>query len=306
MRIALTGVSGFVGAALAPRLAADGHELHGITRAPDRVDPALPLAAVHRADAVSGTGLAYALRGAEVAYYLIHAMEPASGSDFETRDQRSAANFAAAAKAAGVRRIVYLGGPLPSGREPSRHLASRLAVEQTLLDAVPASVALRASIVIGARSRSFRVLVRLVERLTILVLPSWHRFRTQPIDERDAVAYLARAATATGVDGMALEIGGPEILSYGTMLERIAELMLVRRPAVRTTIGMTPVASVLAARVAGEEPELLRPLMESLSGDLVLDDHAARELLGVRLHSFDAAVERALREWEAHEPLRAR
>ncbi len=132
-----------------------------------------------------------------------------------------------------MRRIVYLGGLVPrweprSGRggapqRRSKHLASREAVERELLAAVPDSLALRASIVIGAGSRSFRLLVRLVERMPVLTLPAWQRYRTQPIDERDIVAMLLSAATSP-ISGEVLEVGGPDVLSYGEMLERIAEV----------------------------------------------------------------------------------
>src|SRR6201999_4384439 len=129
--------------------------------------------------------------------------------------------------AAGVTRIVYLGGTAPAGETPSRHLASRLAVEDILLAAVPASVALRASIVIGARSRSFRFLVRLVERMPVMAYPAWQRNRTAPVDERDIVEALARSATSQAAAGMRLDVAGPDVVSYGELIERIADLMLV-------------------------------------------------------------------------------
>jgi uncharacterized protein YbjT (DUF2867 family) len=314
MRILVTGASGFAGSMLLPRLLADGHDLRALARDPARV----PLAGdspieVLRGDVLSGVGLAAALRDVEVAYYLIHSMErrggtPAESGSFPERERRSAENFAAAAQRAGVKRIVYLGGILPSAGEASIHLASRGVVEEILLDALPGSVALRASIVIGARSRSFRFLVRLIERMPVLALPAWHGFRTRPIDARDMNELLVRAASAPQIAGHSLEAAGADTLSYGQMIERIAELMLVRRPIVRLKLSMTPVAGALAAALAGEDPELILPLMEGLQCDLLpaperLD---AARALGVRLHSFDSAVERSLGEWEAVEPLRAR
>lgn len=307
MEILLTGASGFVGSRLLPALEADGHSVRALTRDPARL--AGSAARVLRGDAVTGEGLEAALRGVELAYYLIHSMEPSPGRvAFAERERVAAINFAAAARAGGVRRIVYLGGLVPRwgpGHAGSRHLSSRGEVERILLAAVPDSLALRASIVIGARSRSFRLLVRLVERLPVLALPAWQRFRTQPIDERDVIAMLRACATAP-LPGEVLEIGGPDVLTYGEMLERIAEAMLVGRPALRLRFNMTPVAGRVAAAIAAEDPELVVPLMEGLQGDLVArDDHAA-ERLGVRLHGFDAAVEHALAEWERAEPLAAR
>jgi len=309
MRILVTGVSGYVGASLVPRLRRDGHELRGFARSRARVAAAgVALDDVVLGDAVTGTGLAAALDGIDVAYYLIHSMETAAGAAFPEQERRAAEAFGAAARAAGVRRVVYLGGLVPSGHAASRHLASREAVEAALLEAVPEGVAMRASIVVGARSRSFRFLVRLIERLPVLALPAWRVNRTAPIDGRDVVEFLARAATAPpSLTGRSWDIGGPEVMTYERLIERIAEAMLVERPRLSLGVSMTPIASVVAAAVAGEDPALITPLMEGLEGDLLpRDDHAA-ELLGVRLHRFDAAVERALRDWEeAGERLAAR
>ena len=171
---------------------------------------------------LTGDGLGRALDGVEVAYYLIHSMErpPANGSPFAERERIAAENFAAAAASAGVRRIVYLGGLVPrrsaqtapegaaARAQISRHLASREQVERILLETVADSLALRASIVIGARSRSFRLLVHLVERMPVLTLPAWYKLRTQPIDARDVTEMLAACAT-TQLSGRSLDIGGP-------------------------------------------------------------------------------------------------
>jgi len=303
--ILVTGVSGYVGGALVPRLARDGHRLRGMSRDPGRVRQ--PGIALVGADALSGRGLRRALEGIEVAYYLIHSMEPAADGAFTERERRSAQNFARAARRAGVRRVIYLGGPMPAGGRLSRHLASRLAVEQILLDSCPEPVAFRASILIGARSRSFRFLVRLVERLPVLAIPAWGEHRSAPVDERDALELLARAATSEAVAGLSLDMRGPEVVSYAELIDRIVEAMLIARPQVRLRgVNLTPLASRVAAAVSGERVELVEPLMESLDDDLLPRDNRAAELLGVRLHSLDSAIEHALREWEMDETLRAR
>jgi uncharacterized protein YbjT (DUF2867 family) len=191
---------------------------------------------------------------------------------------------------------------LPAGHVPSRHLASRLAVEEALLAAAPEAIAFRASIVIAARSRSFRFLVRLIERLPVLAVPAWRVHRTQPIDGRDIVAFLARAATAGRERaGRAWDVGGPDVMSYGEMLDRIADVMMLERPTVRLGFNLTPLASVMAAAIAGEDPALIEPLMESLEYDLLPRHADAAAAFGVRLHRFEAAVERALREMEPEE-----
>ena len=305
MRILVTGVTGYVGAALAPRLRRDGHHLRGFARDPARV--VADVDEVVQGDAVTGTGLQEALDGVDVAYYLIHSMEAATANGaFIERERRSAEQFARAAHDAGVGRIVYLGGIVPCGAPLSGHLASRLAVEEALLAAVPGSIAYRASIVIGARSRSFRFLVRLIERLPVMALPAWREHRTQPIDGRDMLEFLAAAASAPRELGGSWDIAGPEVMSYEAMITRIAEVMMVDRPSIDLGFSLTPVASVLAARVAGEDVGLIAPLMESLEHDLLPRDDRAAAGFGVRLHRFDAAVERALREWEAEEEVRAR
>jgi len=318
MRILVSGASGFVGSLLVRSLCAEGHEPRAFARDPSRVTAEVE---VVRGDALTGEGLDEAMRDIEVAYYLIHSMESPAGDaePFPARERIAAEAFATAAVRAGVRRIVYLGGLLPhaasgtsaksvSGENVplSRHLASREAVERILLGAVPESVSLRASIVIGSRSRSFRLLVHLVERMPVLTLPAWHRFRTQPIDERDIIEMLAASATAP-VGGRRLDVGGPDVLSYGEMISRIAELMLVGRPALGLGVSATPVAARVVAAITREDPELVLGLMGSLQQDLLPAGHLdTARLLGVHLHSFDAAVEHALSEWEESEPLAGR
>lgn len=323
-----------------PALAADGHQLTALARDPSKVPR--ELADAVEGDVVTGRGLAQALHGVEVAYYLVHAMErphpagqafnddpaesprPAPRAEsFAARERRGAMQFAQAAAKARVRRIVYLGGPLPSTSQPaasfagetlggkqshrlSQHLASRHEVERTLLTAVPDSVALRASIVIGARSRSFKLLVRLVERLPLLALPAWRTFKTNPIDIRDVIEMLVKAASSPAVGGRALDASGPQTLTYEQMLKGIADLMLVQRPALRLPVNATPIAAAIVAAIVGEDHELVLRLMESLTEDLLPAHERAAELLDVALHSFDAAVEHALAEWERVKPLAAR
>ncbi len=258
------------------------------------------------ADLMAGEGLDDALAGVTTAYYLVHSMEPAHDRDFAARDRTMAGHFGEAARGAGVERIVYLGGIAPAGAQ-SRHLRSRMEVEEILLDAVPGSTALRASIVVGAGSSSFRVLVRLVERLRVLPMPAWNRNRTQPIDERDVIEYLARTPSVSAAGGRSLDVVGPDVLAYGEMLRRIAEMMGVGRASLAIKASLTPPASAVVAAVTGQPIELVRPLMESLESEILpRDPDEAAELYGLRPRRFDRAVEHALAEWEAVEPLGAR
>ena len=236
-----------------PRLLSDGHAVRALGATRPRVSRgrigasralrgAAPSAEILHGDALTGEGLARALDGVEVAYYLIHSMEatPRAPSvawrvTFAERERVAAENFAAAAARA-RRAPDRLSRRAAAGRPAapaSRHLASREAVERILLDAVPDSVALRASIVIGARSRSFRFLVRLVERLPVLTLPAWRRFALSRSTSATSSRCSPRPRAAPTAAGRSLDVGGPDMLTYGEMIARIAELMLVQPPRAR-------------------------------------------------------------------------
>jgi len=304
--VLVTGATGFLGAALIPRLQREGHRVRAYARRPEAVTSDVPVVA---GDAVAGTGLDAALDGIDSAFYLIHSMEGAGASKrFDALELRSVENFADAARRAGVRRVVYLGGLVPADKAASRHLGSRLAVEEVLLGgATPEAVAFRASLVVGARSRSFRFLVRLVERTPIIPLPAWADNRTQPIDERDVLALMLAAARSEAVTGpLSIDIGGPDVVTYGQLVEAIRDHLLIGRPVLRVPISLTPVAAQVAAAISGEDVGLIEPLMESLESDLLPRDDEAAGFFDVRMHSFDAAVEHALGVWERTEALAAR
>jgi uncharacterized protein YbjT (DUF2867 family) len=303
----VAGATGYVGTRLLRRLAGEGRPVRALARRPERVEELEDVEAVP-GDLVSGAGLARALDGCTTAYYLVHSMEASAGNGepFADRDRTAAERFASAAVDAGVERIVYLGGIEPPAAV-SAHLGSRLEVERILLAAVPRSTALRASIVIGAGSSSFRILVRLVERLRVLPLPAWRGNRTQPVAERDVIEYLARTPTVPDAAGQSFDIAGPDVLSYADMLERIADAMGVGRLPLGLGATLTPPAAAVVAAVTGQPLELVRPLMESLESDLLpRDPREAPRVYDIRPLSFERAVERALREWESLEPLGAR
>jgi uncharacterized protein YbjT (DUF2867 family) len=299
----VTGGTGYVGSRLLLRLAAEGRPVRALARRPEL----LPGVDAVRGDLLTGAGLEEALEGCSTAYYLVHSMEPAANGDFAGRDRRMAEAFGEAAARAGVERIVYLGGIVPTHRPLSPHLGSRLEVEESLLAAVPGSTALRASIVIGAGSSSFRLLVRLVERLRVLPMPRWRKNRTQPVDERDVIEFLARTPQVPEAAGRSLDVVGPDVMTYGRMIEQIADVMGVGRLPVALPRSLTPPASAVVAAVTDLPIELVRPLMESLESDLLpRDPGEAASLYGLRPHRFERAVEHALAEWESLEPLGAR
>ncbi len=301
----VTGATGYVGGRLVERLLATGGEVRALARDPARM-PERRGVEVVRGDLLTGAGLERALDGCSTAYYLVHSMEEGEEEDFASREARAAERFGSAAQRAGVERIVYLGGLLPAERPPSRHLASRVRVEELLLGSVPGSTALRASLLIGAGSPSFQILVRLVERLRLLPLPGWSPNRTSPIDERDAVEYLALTAERPEAAGRSLDIAGPDVLTYREMIERIAELMGVGRTSLAIRASQTPAASAIVAAVCEQPLELVRPLMESLEHELLPRDREAEAIYGIPLRRFDRAVDWALGQWEARQELAAR
>jgi len=302
----VTGATGYVGGKLVDRLLSESRPVRALARDPKRVVPRAGLEAVH-GDLLRGNGVREALEGCTVAYYLVHSMEASVDGDFSHRDRRAAENFAEAARAAGVERVVYLGGIMPSDGEVSSHLSSRLEVEEILLEASPSATALRASVVVGAGSSSFRMLVRLVERLRVLPMPAWRENRTQPIAERDAVEFLARTPTVAAAAGRSLDIVGPDVITYAGMIERIAESMGVGRTPLFLGFSLTSPASAVVSAVTEQPLDLVRPLMESLQHELLPRDATeASSMYGLRLLTFDRAVDRALAEWERTEELAAR
>jgi len=302
----VTGATGYVGGKLVDRLLSEDRPVRALARDPSRVASRPGLEAV-QGDLLRGTGIQEALDGCSVAYYLVHSMESSPDGDFSSRDRRAAETFAEAARSAGVERVVYLGGIVPSDGEISPHLSSRREVEEILLEASPSATALRASVVIGAQSSSFRMLVRLVERLRFLPMPAWRENRTQPIAERDAIEFLARTPTVAAAAGRSLDIAGPDVITYAGMIERIAESMGVGRVPLSLGFSLTSPASAVVSAVTEQPLELVRPLMESLEHELLPRDAAeAPRLYAIRPLSFERAVDRALGEWERTEELAAR
>jgi uncharacterized protein YbjT (DUF2867 family) len=303
----IVGATGYVGTLLTKALVDEGRPVRALSRHPPRVEGTAAVEAV-RGDVLEDEGLDEALRGCEVAYYLVHSME-AGVASFEARDRRAANNFVAACRRAGVDRVVYLGAVKPTG-PLSAHMRSRLEVERILMESLPRATGLRASIVIGAGSPSFRLMVRLIERLPVLPLPPWRVRRTQPIAERDVVRSLVRTPLIEATAGRSIDLVGPEPLTYAEILRGIAAELYVGRPEVNLPIFTAPAYAAIASAIAGADGELVRALMGSLNEDVLprSEDavHEMTELYGVRPTPFARAVRQALADWEGEEPLVAR
>ena len=302
----IVGATGYVGTLLTKALVAGGRPVRALSRHPPPT-PGEDLVESVRGDVLKDEGLDAALDGCDVAYYLVHSME-AGPASFEARDRQAAANFAAACRRAGVERVVYLGGIEPSG-PLSPHMRSRLEVERILMEGVPGATGLRASIIIGAGSPSFRLMVRLVERIPVLPLPPWRVRRTQPIAERDVIRCLVRTPLIEEIAGRSVDLVGPDVLTYAEILQGIAAELDIDRPPVGLPIFTVPAFGAVAAAIADADPDLVRALMGSLNADVLpRSERAAQEMteiFAVKPLAFIRSVRRALSDWERDEPLAA-
>ena len=294
MRVLVTGATGFVGGRLLPALLEAGHDVHALVRDTDRYrgPEAVEL---HEGDVLDVGSFEDALAGVDAAYYLIHSM--LAGEDFEERDRRAARNFVDAATAAGVDRLVYLGGLGETGDELSAHLRSRREVEYVLADGEPALTTLRASVIVGAGSVSFEMVTQLVKRLPVMISPRWVRTECQPIAIRDVLAYLVGLLDHPETAGETYEIGGPDVLTYAEMLRRTAGAMDRRKPWIVPVPVLTPrLSSYWVGLVTDVDWRVARPLIDGLKNPTVVTDDSIREYVAPELTPFDTAVERAFAE----------
>jgi uncharacterized protein YbjT (DUF2867 family) len=278
--IAVAGSTGYIGGLLSRRLAEDHHEVRALARRPERAGALREAGCeVRQADALEPETLGPVLEGADVAYYLVHSMGRGGDGDFAERDHRAAENFAAAAAAAGVKRIVYLGGL----GEGSKHLDSRHATAETLRQGpVPVSY-FRAAAVIGAGSESFRTVFYLVRRLPAMVTPKWVTTRTQPIAVSDVVACLAAASDLALPVDREVQVGGPDVTTYGGMIDALALALGRRRPLRITVPVLSPrLSSLWIGLVTPVDAGVAKPLIEGLATETVVSDPSGMELLAGR------------------------
>ena len=292
--ILLTGATGYVGGRLLPALLDHGHAVRALARRPDRAE--LPAAVeVLRGDVIKGEGLDEALAGVDVAYYLVHSMGRGSGStaEFAENDRRGAANFGRAAQAAGVGRVIYLGGLDAGDDHTSEHLQSRHETAEVLRAHVAELVYVRAAMILGQGSASFEMLSHLVRRLPAMLTPKWVDTRSQPVAIRDVVSTLHTLADLDAVPPE-VELGGADVLTYREMMQRFAAVAGKRSPTIVKVPVLSPrLSSYWVSLFTPVESGLVRPLVDGMSAETVVRHPPPPEINPHPL-GFDAAVREAL------------
>ena len=295
--VAVAGASGFVGRHLVDRLCAE-HDVIALGRTVSTGELWRGTDAKGRqCDLFSLDDAERALRGVDVAYYLVHSMMPnarLTQSKFEDMDAILADNFGRAAARAGVQRIIYLGGLIPEVPDLSKHLESRQEVELLLgAHGVPVTV-LRAGLVVGKGGSSLQILTRLVGRLPAMVCPRWTESRTQPVSLADVVEMLARCAVHDSVVGRTFDIGGPDVLTYREMIARTAQVMGVERKLIGVGVFTPGLSTLWVSLVTGSPRALVGPLVQSLRHPMVARDDELAQLFGMNMVGFDQALSAAL------------
>lgn len=299
MRILVVGASGYVGGRLAPLLAARGHELVLMSRDVRPVAARFPEATVVAADLLDPATLPVALERVDVAYYLAHSMG-AGERGFADRDRRAARNFGEAARHAGVSRIIYLGGLGEDVADLSHHLASRHQTGAELAAQGVPVTEFRAAVIIGSGSASFEILRHLTERLPIMITPRWVGTRCQPIGIADVLDYLVGALEHPEVVGV-VEIGGPDVLSYGDMMRGYARLRGLRRLMIPVPVLTPRLSSYWVNLISPVPAGIARPLIEGLRNEVVVHDPGPAAAFGLQPLSYVEALARAIDRVDHHD-----
>jgi uncharacterized protein YbjT (DUF2867 family) len=287
MRVAVLGARGTIGRVLVPALAAE-HEVVAVSRTTGDPGPGVEW---RPADVTDEASLGPALAGAEVVFHLVHSL---GQPDFAERDRLGAANVARAAADAGASQIVYLGGLGDDAPDLSEHLRSRAETARLLAEGPVPLTTLRAAMIVGRGSAAFETIRALVDRLPGMICPRWVRTETQPVALGDVVRSLAGVAGREDAFGRAYDLGGPEVMTYRTMIERIARLRGRRLPIVEVPVLSPRLSSLWLHLVTPVQASVARPLVEGLRTPTVARDDRIRQLVPFTPTPFDEAARLAL------------
>ena len=292
-RILLTGATGYIGGRLLPALEATGRPLRCLARRPDALRArAAASTEVVAGDLLDTAALDRALADVDTAYYLVHSM--GAHGDYQATDRAAALAFGDAARRAGVRRIIYLGGLAHDDGSLSKHLKSRLETGDALRESRVPVVELRASVVIGSGSLSFEMIRALVERLPVMICPKWVSTEAQPIGIDDLLAYLLAALDLPGEESVTFEIGGADRASYGDLMREYARQRGLRRAMISVPLLTPHLSSLWLGLVTPIYARIGRELIEGLRNRSVVLDHSARAAFPIRPLGLKAAVARAI------------
>lgn len=300
MLVLVTGVTGYIGGRLVPRLLDAGYRVRVLVRDKNRLQGRnwLDQVEVVEGDVLNYPSLLPALSGVDAAYYLVHSMS--SSSDFDQRDLQAARNFGEAARANDVKRIIYLGGLGDPNTDLSRHLRSRQETGAALSEAGVPVTEFRAAIVVGSGSVSFEMIRYLTERVPVMICPQWVFTNVQPIAIKDVLDYLVDALETPESTGKVIEIGGADVLTYGEMMLEYAQVRGLRRWLIAVPV-LTPRLSSYWVHIVTPIPAgIARPLIDGLRNEVIVRHPLARELFPqIKPMGYRSAVDLALRDLEA-------
>ncbi len=300
--VLVLGATGYVGGRLVPRLIKRGHRVRAMVRDrrkaggrdwAEQVD-------IVEGDVLRSETLDRAFDGIDAAYYLIHSMAT-STENFEELDRKAARNVAIAAESAGIKQIVYLGGLGRRGSDQSPHLRSRHEVGDTLRSGKTPVTEFRAAVIVGSGSLSFELIHHLVNRLPVMICPRWVYTRTQPIAIANVLAYLLESLDKPDVLGTTIDIGGPEIMTYGEMMLEVGRHLGLKRLLIQVPALTPRLSSYWVNLVTPIQTNLARALIESLRHETICENDLATKLFDIEPLSFDEAVQRALARVQQHQ-----